>query len=158
MIRSIISASARDYFAENIYLFHYRWMFVYKTLLLWMRTMRRLSMSAFCMFLDVHCRVKSCYFTKTLKSSHYSTPLRLYEVPSRGAFQFCSWVIVLIIILSLRSLHLQHQHVWTQNRDQPEVQLLCKLVHFFSMRMSENTPSIRHFDTILVSSPSTFDL
>ena len=149
MIRSIISASARDYFAENIYLFHYRWMFVYKTLLLWMRTMRRLSMSAFCMFLDVHCRVKS---------SHYSTPLRLHEVPSRGAFQFFSWVIVLIIILSLRSLHLQHQHVWTQNRDQPEVQLLWELVHFFSMRMSENTPSIRHFDTILVSSPGTFDL
>ena len=26
------------------------------------------------------------------------------------------------------------------------------------MRMSENTPTIRHFDAILVSSPGTFDL
>ena len=26
------------------------------------------------------------------------------------------------------------------------------------MRMSENTPSIRHFDAILASSPGTFDL
>ena len=96
------------------------------------------------------CQVLLLYW-KTLKSSHYSTPLRLHEVPSRSAFQFCSWVI----ILSLRSLQLQDQHVWTQNRDQPEVQLLWELVHFFSMRMSENTPSIRHFDTILVSSPGT---
>ena len=29
---------------------------------------------------------------------------------------------------------------------------------FFSMRMSENTPSVRHIDAILASSPGTFDL
>ena len=31
----MISVSTRDYFAENIYFFYYRWMFVHKTLLLW---------------------------------------------------------------------------------------------------------------------------
>ena len=42
LIRSIISTSARDHFAENIYFFYYRWMFVYKNLLLWMRNYLRL--------------------------------------------------------------------------------------------------------------------
>ena len=37
-------------------------------------------------------------------------------------------------------------------RDQPEVRLSWKLVPFFSMRMSENTPSIRHFDAIMTPS------
>ena len=48
------------------------------------------------------------------------------------------------------------QNTWgspkAQNRDQPEVQLSWKLVPFLSMRISENTPSIRHFDAILTPS------
>ena len=40
----------------------------------------------------------------------------------------------------------------------PHHRFSWKLVPFFSMRMSENAPSIRHIDAIPASSPGTFDL